>query len=245
MLIGKKISVSDNGFLSFEEDIVFPEPDIRYLEDALNVLYGKPEPNENPPLYYIYRGVSQEADVDLFEEGQLRYDLQVIPPGLNEREFNKTLGHFHPSKPNSKETYTEYHEVLTGEALFLLQKNNRTGEAEEVRVVAAKKGDRVYIPSGFGHVIINPGDQVLVTGHLVNSIFEPLYQPFAEKQGAAYYYILTEHEKGDFVKNPHYSQSTGLEMVSAPNVSQPVELPEGKSLYQAFIDNPKLFAMLK
>src|SRR5690606_21030422 len=113
-----------------------------------------------------------------------------------------------------------------------------------VRVVAAKKGDRVYIPSGFGHVTINPGDEPLVTANLVSPQVEPNYQPFAEKQGAAYYYIRTEHNKADFVKNPNYLQSCGLELVCAPNLPQPVDTPH-KSLYQAFVEQPKQFNFLK
>ncbi|HHW07149.1 MAG TPA: glucose-6-phosphate isomerase [Clostridia bacterium] len=244
MYIGKEITVLENGLLSFADDIVHPEPEIRYLADVLNVLYHRPEDFDNVPLYYIYRGVMKEEDRDLFPEHNLRYDITVILPGLIEREYYKTVGHFHPLKPNSNETYSEYYEVLAGEALYLMQKNNRSGEPEEVRVVAAKKGDRVYIPSGFGHVTINPGDEPLVTANLVNGSMEPNYQPFAEKQGAAYYYILTEHNKGDFVKNPNYLQSCGLELVCAPNLPQPVEL-NNKSLYQAFVEQPKQFQFLK
>lgn len=244
MYIGKEINVLENGFLSFAEDIIHPEPEIRYLADALNVLYHRPEDFDNIPLYYIYRGVMKEEHESLFQESNLRYDLTVILPGLIQQEYYKTIGHFHPLKPNSNETYSEYYEVLAGEALYLLQKNNRSGEPEEVRVVAAQKGDRVYIPSGFGHVTINPGDEPLVMANLVNSTFEPIYEPFAEKKGAAYYYILTDNNKADFVKNPNYTQSSGLELVCAPNLPQPVELA-GKSLYQAFVEQPKQFLFLK
>lgn len=245
MYIGKEISVLENGMLSFAEDIIYPEPDIRYLEDALHVLYHRPETFENRPLYYMYRGVYREEHQSLFEEAHLRYDLTVILAGLVGGEFIKTIGHFHPIKPNSHETYPEYYEVLSGETLVLLQKNNRAGEPEEVRVIAAKKGDRVFVPPGFGHITINPGEEPLVMGNLVNSTFDSLYEPFAEKHGAAYYYILTEHEKGDFVKNPHYAQSPGLELVCAPNLPQPIEVIKDKTLYQAFVDNPIQFSILK
>lgn len=244
MYIGKEINVSENGLLTFADDIIHQEPDIRYIEDILKVLYHRPEHFDNCPLYYIYRGICKEDDQSIFEETNLRYDLTVILPGLIGQEYFKTMGHFHPPKPNSNETYTEYYEVLGGEALFLLQKNNRSGEPDQVTVIAAQKGDLVFIPSGFGHVTINPGEEPLVIANLVSNSFDPLYGPFADKHGAAYYYILTENDKADFVKNPHYTQSTGLELVCAPHLAQPVEIGY-KNLYQAFVDNPKLFNLLK
>lgn len=245
MFIGKEINVLESGMLSFAEDIIYSEPDIRYLEDILNVLYNRPEIFKNRPLYYLYRNVLKTEDENIFETTNLSYDLTVLLPGLIAQEFAKTSGHFHPLKPNSNETYAEYHEVLSGEALYLLQKNNRAGEPEEARVVAAKKGDWVFIPPGYGHVTINPSEEPLVMGSLVNNNFAALYEPFAEKQGAAYYYILTENDKADFVKNPHYTQSAGLELVSAPSLNQPVETIKDKSLYQAFVNNQKQFNFLK
>jgi glucose-6-phosphate isomerase len=244
MYIGKEINVLDNGLLSFTEDIVYQEPDIRYLEDIIKVLYHRPDHFENCPLYYIYRGVSRHEHRSLFEEANLRYDITVLLPGQIGQEYYKTIGHFHPNKPNSNETYTEYYEVLGGEALFLLQKNNRSGEPDQVMVVAAQKGDLVFIPPGFGHVTINPGEDPLITANLVSDEIIPDYEPFVAKHGAAYYYISTENHKGDFVKNTNYAQSTGLELVCAPNLAQPIEIGY-KNLYKAFIDNPKQFNILK
>ncbi|NLC76057.1 MAG: glucose-6-phosphate isomerase [Clostridia bacterium] len=244
MYIGNEINVTENGFLTFADDIIHQEPDIRYVEDVLKVLYHRPEHFDNCPLYYIYRGVCKEEHRPLFEETNLRYDLTVILPGRIGQEYYKTVGHFHSLKPNSNETYTEYYEVLDGEALFLLQKNNRSGEPDQVMVIAAQKGDLVFIPPGFGHVTINPGEEPLVTANLVSNNLSPLYEPFADKHGAAYYYILTENDKADFVKNPHYIQSVGLELVCAPNLNQPIEIGY-KNLYQAFVDNPKQFNLLR
>ncbi len=245
MLIGKDFHVLENGKLSFADYIIKPEPDIRYLEDASHVLYDKPDNAENRPLYYMYRGVSYAVHQELFRKAGLRYDLTVILPGKIGQEFIKTIGHFHPMKPTGHETYPEYYEVLNGEALYLLQKNSRSGEVEEVKVIAAKKGDRIFIPPGYGHVTINPGDQPLIMSNLIENSFQSLYEPFAEKHGAAYYYIQLESGKGDFIKNPHYASSISLQLLSAPNQPQPVEAVKEKSLYQAFVDNPASFNLLK
>ncbi len=245
MLIGSEIKISQDGSLAFGEEIFYPEPDVYYLENILDVVYHKPETLNKHPLYCTYLGVYKEKDSLLFQEMQLRYDLTVILPGLNANEFNKTSGHFFSLKPDSHETYAAIYEVLWGEGLFLLQKNNRADEAEEVRVISAKKEDKVFIPPGYGLVLINTVQDNLVVSSLVNSKADFLHTPFAQKQGAAYYYIMSENQKPDFIKNPRYSQSVGLELLGAPSVSIPFDELKGKGLYQTFTDNPKHFNALR
>lgn len=245
MFVGSGINISQDGSLTFEEGIFYPEPDAYYLENLLSVLFHRPEAFQNNPLYYTYHGVYKEGDLAIFQEMNLRYDLTMILPGFTENEFNKTAGHFFSLKPESHETYVELSEVLWGEAIFLLQKNNRAGEPEVVRAISAKKGDKVFTPPGYGLVLINPGEDTLVIARLVSTKADFLNEPFAQKQGAAYFYIKCESQKADFVKNPQYSQSASLELLGAPSVNLPFEGLREKNLYQAFVDNPKLFSPLK
>ncbi|WP_227761786.1 glucose-6-phosphate isomerase family protein [Zhaonella formicivorans] len=245
MLAGKDFELEPSGLLKFADHVVHPEPEIRLLEDARNVFMKKTAEPGDKPLYYMYRGVHYEGDAQLFADNGIRHDLTVILPGKIDREYNKTIGHFHPAKPNSSETYPEYYEVLHGEALYVLQKNSRSGEVEEIMAVEAKKGDKVFIPSGYGHVTINPGEMPLVMANLIESTFKSLYEPFAAKKGAAYYYVETDNGRGDFVKNQNYHNSVGLKIMAAPNLPQPVNLNKEKTLYENFILEPQLFDILK
>ena len=85
-------------------------PDIRFLYDIKGVVYDKKwfRGAKNFPIYYMYRGLKRN--------GELRYDITVIPPKMLGKEFVKTKGN-----RNSK-GYQELYTVLKGKALFFMQK---------------------------------------------------------------------------------------------------------------------------
>lgn len=246
MKIERDFKLQEDGTLQFVPEIIsHPEPDIRCYSDAAHVFMTETDLPGNTPLYYMYRNVSLNEHTELFRQTGIRYDITVLLPLKVGQEYNKTVGHFHPIKPNSSETYPEYYEVLSGEAIYILQRNSRSGDVEEIMAIEAKKGDKVYIPSGYGHVTINPGEQPLVMANLVEANFKSIYEPFAQKKGAAYYLIETENDKCDFVKNPNYHNSVGLKIMAAPSLTQPLQLPREKGLYESFIENPQMFDLLK
>jgi len=246
MIYGVDFKLDENGRLTFEPAIAHPEPDIRRLTDARHVLYYADLPLDERPLYYMYRGVMRPEDEDLFLQHQIRYDLTVLLPGKLGSEYYKTVGHFHPLKPGTAESYPEYYEVLEGEALYLLQQNNRSGDVAEIQAVAAQKGDKVFIPPNYGHVTINAGDSPLVMANLIERNFASLYEPFRDKRGAAYYYVEGENGRGEFIKNTNYHNSVGLKMVCAPNLEAPISFdPDHSGLYEAFIHDPSVFKILR
>ncbi|MEW6622550.1 MAG: glucose-6-phosphate isomerase family protein [Bacillota bacterium] len=244
MIWGTDFILTEKGQLAFAEGIIHPsEPEMRTIKDALPVLYHSAKPYDKP-LYYIYRNIYKKVDEDLFKEYNLRYDITVLHHGKVGKEYIKTIGHFHPLKNTCKETYPEYYEVLSGEAIFLLQRNGRNNEVEEVIAVEAKKDDKVFIPPNYGHITINTGEQFLVVANLIATCFQSLYDPFLEKSGAAYYYIESEKGKGDWVKNPSYKNSVGLKIKAAPNFEQAVAEVKNKSIYDVFVERPESFKML-
>ena len=243
MILGKDFHINDNGTLSFEDNIIAPEPDVRRVSDALEVLYEKTEPSDQA-LYYMYRSVCFTQDQRIFIENNIRYDITVLVPGKVGKEYMKTVGHFHPGKDDSNDSFPEYYQVLSGEAIYLLQKNS-CGEVAEVIAIEAKEGDCVYIPPNYGHVTINPGKEFLVMANLIESNFKSIYDSFRKKRGAAYYYVDGENGKNDWVKNTNYESSVALKVKAAPSLGQPVEKVKESGLYKAFINNPESFKFLK
>lgn len=165
------------------------KPDIRFLDDMREVLcdklWAKIAPNLE--LYYMYRGIKKK--------GGLRYDITIIPSRMLGREFVKTKGHSHQKK------YGEVYEVLSGEALYLLQKL-AGGKIEDVYAVKAKKGDVVIVPPHYGHVTINPSPkEELKEANWVSEDCKNIYDLFAQKQGACYYFA----DKG-WIKNENYGR---------------------------------------
>jgi glucose-6-phosphate isomerase len=121
----------------------------RKLFDMKEVIYDKKwlEKQENNfDLYYMYRNLIREQDKELFEQHNIRFDITIIPPKKLGKELVKTAGHFHP-KIEGEMSYPEVYEVMHGEGLYLLQKEEltRTGEIELI-IIAAHAGDQILIP---------------------------------------------------------------------------------------------------
>jgi glucose-6-phosphate isomerase len=244
---GKDFTIAKDGTLSFADNIKASRPAIRRFRDASNVIYPyqKVEPDKSV-LYYMYRGVYREGDKELFEGNNIRHDITVLLPGfMGGQEYIKTVGHFHPKKPGQDITYPEYYEVLYGEALYLFQKNTPDGDVEETFIVTAKQGDKVYIDPNYGHVTINPGTRHLVMANLVAANFTSNYAPIEQKKGPAYFYIKNNLGEREFVPNPNYKNNPSLKLFPAEEKSQPLELEAGKTLYDAYVEDPSQFDLLK
>lgn len=169
------------------------EPDIRTFGQMRPVLaHPEKESGLEPesPTYFMYRGVEKFRSI--------RYDITRILSLDISGECNKTFGHSHP-KSRSGTAYSEIYEVLEGSAHFLLQKISQLG-VEDAALLSAKKGDKLLIPPGYGHVTINPGKKDLVLANLVYEGFESDYSLYAQRRGACFY----ETADGKLARNKNY-----------------------------------------
>jgi glucose-6-phosphate isomerase, archaeal len=238
-------------FASSLEDV---DPAIRKLGEMQDVLYrkGGNRPENTDPrreLYYMYRDVHLREHKNLFREKGIRYDITVIVPGTIGEEYVKTAGHYHPVKPGTDFTYPEVYEVLHGRAHYLFQRPHNPAKPgkgiDEVIVVAADPGDKVLIPSGYGHITVNPGDDYLIMSNLVADDFASIYDPLQEMGGGGYCQLASPAEEDDllFVSNPSYLTCPPLHYavaVDLPQFSLIKEIPQ----YRAFVDHPQDFTFL-
>jgi len=164
------------------------KPDIRFLYDMKEVIFDQKwfKSAKNFPLYYMYRGVK--------EKNGLRYDITIIPSAFLGKEFNKTKGHCHSNK------YGEVYQILSGQAIYLVQKW-QTNKIKDVYAVKAEKNDVVVIPPYYGHITINPGSKTLKEANWLAKSCKNIYDLFEEKHGACYYYT-----KSGWVKNKNYEK---------------------------------------
>jgi len=158
-------------------------PDIRYIEEMREVLFDKEwfQNEDNFEAYYMYRGVEERKG--------LRYDITDIPFKMFGKEYPKTKGHYHPSG------YGEIYIVLEGKAIYLLQNKDLT----DIVAIETNPGEVVIIPSGYGHVTINPGEKKLRMANWVSPAFDSQYEPILEKSGGTYFYTTD-----GWIKNPNY-----------------------------------------
>jgi glucose-6-phosphate isomerase len=203
------------------------EPEIRRLYDMKEVLYDQSwlAQSENVELYYMFRDLflSQSDERRLLEQG-LRYDITIIPPRALGREYVKTAGHYHPLVPGSAVSYPELYEVIEGEGVYLLQKE----DGSDVVAVFASEGDKVLIPPGYGHITINRANRTLKMANFVARDFSSIYQPIREKGGGAFFCTAE-----GWIRNHRYPSAAGLRRVQAPDKSKlrRLGMPGGKEMY--------------
>ncbi len=201
-----------------------PEPSVRTVGDLENVLAVRPSGlSSETPLYYMYRDLYKtHGDHEWLIRHHLRYDITRILAGVLNGEYTKTKGHYHPLNEVGV-AYPEVYEVLSGYAYYLLQCRDHT----DVIVVAARAGDVVLIPSGYGHVTINPGRGELIMANLVSTDFQSEYGEINEMHGAAYYYMKDE----GWVANPCYGKPIPIYTL-LPSAIPEFGLLHGRTLYE-------------
>ncbi|MCR4398819.1 MAG: glucose-6-phosphate isomerase [Firmicutes bacterium] len=229
--------------IRFGDGLPAVAPSVRRLEEMREVLYNQTArgPDE---LYYMYRGVFLPEHREMAAAHRVRYDITVIRPGKIGGEYVKTAGHYHPSAPGGEMAYPEVYEVLHGRAHYLLQRpEGDPASIADVIVVDAAPGDKVFIPPGYGHVTINPGEGPLVMTNCVASTFSSEYEQYRITRGAAYYEVESGN-RGMFVPNDRYR------LKPAPRLVKPVDAPAlglhaGVPLYRCFTSEPERFAFLE
>ncbi len=210
---------------------------VRKLEDMKDVIFNQNIINKRTKddiLYYMYRGLGMERNPTIFEAHNIRHDITVMADYDLGGEFNKTFGHYHPICSGGL-AYAEVYEVIFGEALYLMQKRYDGGNCDVV-IMHAKQGDKVIMPSNYGHISINIGGTLLVEANLVNSTFESDYKPIQQARGGAIY-VTTKKE---MVVNQHY-KDVSLSYREAPKISF---LDPNISLYDEYLAHPEHFKFL-
>ncbi|MBI5457969.1 hypothetical protein HY971_04585 [Candidatus Kaiserbacteria bacterium] len=152
--------------------------------------------------YYMVRGGSKKRNITVLETGTVG------------SEYIKTYGHYHIG--NLDETYW----FSAGEGVVLQQKlveENGVAQPDRVekfRAVRVKQGESVYMPPGYGHLMVNTGKTWLVMEDdspvegAEDSASTPGhadYEMVKQMHGFAYYVV----DKGGIptlVSNPRYKE---------------------------------------
>jgi len=222
--LGVKLD-SDKQQLIFEKKINSSQPGVRTLEQMREVLMDRKisRPQE---LYYMYRDVYAIEDKPLLEKNALRFDVTMIKPDMLGKELMKTAGHYHPGD------FGELYEVVNGRCYCMLQRHKKDNYRiiEEVIVAEAKAGDKIVIPPGFGHILINPGPEILVTSNWVSSRFSSEYDLY-KKAGGAAYFCLVATDKPEFVPNQFFKELPAIKSVKTAKKIEKFALESGRPMY--------------
>ena len=188
------------------------------MQDVLMV----PEAAGPSVHYHMVRGGSEQRNITIWE------------PGKVGGEYIKTYGHYHVG--DLDETYW----VLYGEGIAVVQKrvDGPDGpiddEIEGLYVVKVKAGDGLYMPAGWGHLVVNIGSTFLVTADDSPVNFEEVdpvslpghadYDAVKRMRGFAYY-VVEQNGKPALVRNRRYKRVPEAGIID-PN-DYPLKEPRG------------------
>ena len=172
---------------------------------------------EGPAIhYYMIRGGVEQKNTTVWE------------PGTISGEYIKTYGHYHVGELS--ETYW----IVYGQGVALMQKlvEDENGkmiadQVAEFKAVPVEAGSEIFMPSKFGHLLVNTGKTYLVCIDDSPVDFEDRdpssfpghadYQLVKDMKGFAYYVV--EHEgKPALKKNPLYKTIEKADLGGLPVV---------------------------
>jgi glucose-6-phosphate isomerase, archaeal len=147
--------------------------------DELKLVLKDPNSEGPDPAYWVFRDVKDSAA----PHGE-RSDITVLAAGKIGQEYVKTHGHYHLGDG------LEQYKLLRGSAMVLMQKPTFNFESvEAVRLVRMPAGQLVDIPSGWGHTVINIGDEELILENFEPPTINQLYSAYQKLHGASYYVL--------------------------------------------------------
>ncbi len=200
---------------------------VRTLAEMRSYIRNEHSAASSEHIYYMYRNVARHGDRDAIKARRIRYDITVIPPGrfilAGESEFFRTAGHYHPLKAGTSVAYPEAYEVLSGRALWILQRPHGADVAalSDIYLVEAGVGEKAVMLPGYGHVSVNVTDEPLVMANWIGDTFTYDYTPYQKLRGSGVWIMGRDGSTGYAVKkNTNYALVPDAERVNPKDVPE-------------------------
>jgi glucose-6-phosphate isomerase, archaeal len=160
-----------------------------------------PDPNVTgpDPLYSIYMDVRVPDLSDQLDARGLAYGAVVDSPGQIGNEFVRSQGHVHSSPAGTTTPYLEIYEFWYGTGAVYLQ-DAAQPTVTDVMLVDVSPGDKLIIPPGWVHVVVNTGSTPLAFGALYAADAVLMYDALRALNGTAWAMLAD----GSFAANPRY-----------------------------------------
>jgi len=174
------------------------------------------DPNGVGPAFYYY----------MIRGGVDQKNITVWEPGTVSGEYIKTYGHYHIGE--LAETYW----FIFGQGIALMQKLaiDENGQmipnvVEEFKAIPVTQGQELFIPAGYGHLVVNTGKTYFVTADDSPVDFDDRdpaslpghadYQLVKQMQGFAYY-VIEHNGKPALKRNENYLEIKKEELSGLP-----------------------------
>ncbi|MDR2976402.1 MAG: glucose-6-phosphate isomerase [Streptococcaceae bacterium] len=240
----------ETGLLAMEAPLIDQSYAAKKLSQMENLFDDDSSEDKNEHIYDVYRGIEFPKDSKQLRNDNFQYDITVVKTGTVGKERKKTSGHYHSWNEMHTSTYPEVYEVISGTALYILQRADNFEDkdyenlaVEDVIVVRVHEGQTLIVPPNYAHCSVNGGDKDLVFSNLAITLCKVDYAPVKYYHGLAVY---VEEDQGKLVykTNEHYKE---LPKIKFAEVRENPELgiTFNEAIYQSYVENPAAFDFLK
>jgi glucose-6-phosphate isomerase len=228
--------------LEIGADCFGPETEVRTLEAVRQSLR---DPNATGPaqLYAIVMDVGRHNDRQVLLEAMLLFGVVAYAAGTIGDEPVRSQGHIHAVSPHSGWSPPELFEIWTGTAIIFMQEAV-ADEAGRCFAVTAQAGERVLVPPGWAHMVINGNvNQEMVFGAVCDRGYAGFeYRQVRQYGGLAFFPIVQKNGVIRWERNPRYKQATLIEKTAGIPASL---MPTSDvALYDQAVTQPASFAFV-
>jgi glucose-6-phosphate isomerase, archaeal len=234
---GLDFSLGENKLIYKKEDF---SPAVDWIKDFEFAKYAyKDSSIASGNTYFGARYMEKTVDQELLKKYMYEYDVTVFQPGKVGEEYLKTVGHYHSHVPGLDVSYPEVYEVISGKVDYLLQSEPDSDGKVDVIWVVAEQGDKIVMPPNYGHVSLNPTDEIAIESNIQLRDLPKTsdYSIFKEKVGGALY-----RTESGLEENTNYDIKS-IRIVRALEKAD-WGLTTNKPLYTSMIENPEKFQWL-
>ncbi len=213
--------------------------------DELRPTLADPTANGPDPAYFMYRGIGRLSALATngCRRYNWRYDVTVFPFGQYGDEYLRTIGHYHPPAEGTSTAYPEVYEVLSGTALFVLQRvdDYRAGpekaRVQDLILLRAEVGEKAMMLPGYGHWTVNVAAEPLIVSNWICDGFESHYDSARAAHGPCCYVVAGENGP-TLSRNPLYRHPPADVKHAQPVDAPGLGLVAGRPIFGALLAAP-------
>ena len=186
-----------------------PEPEFRTL-DTIRPSLRDPHCSGPSPVYSIAMDVRREEDEDDLKARFLLFGVVVYAAGRLGKEPVRSQGHVHAIAPHSGWSPPELFEIWEGTAIVYAQEFT-TDDPGRCIAVAARPGEKVVVPPGWAHAVINAETESrMVFGAWCDRQYGFEYSGVRAHGGLAFFPLVAADGTIGWVANDRY-RAVGLD----------------------------------